>query len=256
MNTELDLIPRPKKNKEYKALYDIAVNSFRNGLSKEEIYIILSEDSRKITDEQLLLVINDAKKFIDDEYTKDREYMVSSHVARYNKDIEKLFNIDVSNVNKWKAKEMKNYAYFNLLETLHQKEKVLGLHTKNIQISINNKYNTKVVERKKSFDLSQLTLEEKIEFWQLLQKTKRTEDEISAIIENDDNVEDISYVEVKAEVGEQKSVEERLKEMTTPELPKSVQEEEKKNTTLLSIQDKLRASLLKEAEEKYKKAKE
>lgn len=60
------------------------------------------------------------------------------------------------------------------MESLFRKEKALGFHKKKFNIQVNNNKLTKKSTSLENFDMSKLSLEEKIELRNLLEKTKET----------------------------------------------------------------------------------
>lgn len=227
---------------------EMTCSLIRQGLSDQVIETTITHVG-KISREVAEKTVLQAKQIIKEEYSKDREFSVSLHIERYNKEIQRLFNIDVSDYNKYKAIEVKNYAFFNLLDVLTQKEKILGLHSKLVQIKINNTNTVKVTEKKKSFDLSLLTLEEKIDFYSLIQKVRRTEEEMISLVKRNR----INEVPVTEDIPHEEVIEKTNISQIEQRLPKI--ELIKEPDTILSLKEKLMETLAKKAEEASKKSK-
>jgi len=223
-----------------------AVEWLKEGMSHSAIKEMILLDKKKgpVTPEAATSILNEAIARMKVEYAKDRQHIVALHTQRYDRAIKKLLNINVDSFDKMKQRELKINAYLQVLETLFRKEKLLQMHTKSFQVRINNTVNAKVREKKQMFDLSKLTLEEKINFLQLMQKAKRGYNELQSVTliekKQKEVIEDIGYEEVQV-----------------PQLelykPKVEQEDTKSTTTLLSVQQKLADTLRRKAEEEFKR---
>lgn len=170
---------------------------------KMELFELSQKD--KTTLDEVSFLYNQGKKLIQSEYNREKDFVIASHIQRYNREIKRLFSIDVSDYNRWKAVEVKTNAYFNLLEVLQQKEKVLGLHSKQVHIKINNNVEIKETKVKPNFKLDALSFEEKVELLHLLEESEVDREDMS-IIPNEENETvsetiDIPHEEVKEEVS-------------------------------------------------------
>ena len=233
-----------------KKYQDQTLRMILDGATEQKILFTLvdiaSKDKCTLDDARVIYKI--ARKQLSQEYDRDREFVIANHINRYNKEIKRLFNIDVSEFNKWKAAEMKTYAYFNLLEVLQQKEKVLGLHSKRLHIKINNEINLKTKKETPTLNLSALTLQEKIELYHLLQESEIDQENMSIIPStkhkvNKEEIEDAEYVEELPNIDSIKAKEiSPTKEVDNP-------------NTLLTLQEKLAQANLKAFEKKIKEAK-
>lgn len=170
---------------------------------KMQLFELSQKD--KTTLDEITSIYNQSKRLLQSEYNREKDFVIASHVQRYNREIKRLFSIDVSDFNKWKAIEVKTNAYFNLLEVLQQKERVLGLHSKSIHIKINNNIEVKETKIKPNFRLDALTFQEKIELLHLLEESEINREDMS-IIPNEENEElnkntiDIQHEEIKEEL--------------------------------------------------------
>lgn len=227
-----------------------ALSMILDGATEQKVLFTLVEiaSKDKCTLDDARLIYRQARKGLAEEYDRDREFVIANHINRYNKEIKKLFNIDITEYNKWKGQEMKTYAYFNLLEVLQQKEKVLGLHSKQLHIRINNEINIKAKENAPKLNLKNLTLEEKIELYHLLEESKVDQENMSIIPSTKKKI-------VTGEIEEAEIIEEgtnfdriKIKEI-------GVIKEIDRPNTLLSLEDKLRLANLKVFEKKIKNAK-
>lgn len=238
----------------FSTLIELAKEILIKGSSRDEVKReLLSqsiEDEKLLTDIELSSLVNRAARKLSDDYDKDREFVVSLHIARYNEDIDKQINVDISEMNKYRGKEVKNYAYLQALELLYQKEKVLGLHNKSVQIKINNVNNVKVSVRKKKYNFENLSLKEMIELNNLIEKSKKNEEVGSIILRpKEEKVEDIEFEEVK-EIVEVVNIQQVQPTIIPPELLPAPEPK-----MFSDVQNRLKEALLKEAEEAFKRGK-
>lgn len=191
-------------------------------------------------------IVHEANKLIKQSYNYHKTQIVSLHTKRYDKQIQELLNIDVSRWEPYKQVGKKIEAYMYLLDVLQQKETLLGMHRKSFKIVINNEQTTVVRDKKPKIDISKLTLDEQIEFNTLLEKARRSEEDLISVILNDNANEVIEDVE--CEVVEKKNID-KMEHRKTKELnPVPV------GSTMLGIEDKLKLALQRKAKEEFKKA--
>lgn len=134
-----------------------------------------------------------------DAIKQHKERIIYEHLILYDKKIERELQDPVTKNPRFFNK-LKIDKLMNCLETMKQKETLLGLHKKKIRIVLNNKIK---FEKKKEqvqltqIDISQLSIEEKIELSELLEKAKG---ELQTIPDHFDydkmNAVDIEFEEV------------------------------------------------------------
>jgi len=190
-----------------------------------------------------------ANKLIKQDYDIQRSEVISIHTQRYDREIEVLLHfIPPWYIEEdWKREEAKNIAYMNCLGVLHQKEELLGMHRKAFRLIINNEETTIIKNTKPNIDLSKLTLEEKIELNQLMEKSRRTEDEIGGVIlrsEQTKVIEDIQHEVVEERLNIDRMENKQPKEFIEP-LPQ--------NMALSGIQEKMRLALRRKAKEELER---
>lgn len=190
-----------------------------------------------------------ANRLIKQDYDIQRSEVISIHTQRYDKEIDELLHF----VAPWyieedyKREEAKNIAYMNCLGVLHQKEELLGMHRKAFRLIINNEETTVIRNTKPNIDLSRLTLEEKVELNQLMEKSRRTEDEIGGVILRSEQakvIEDVEHEVVEEKLNIDRMENKQPKEIVQPHL---------ENMALLSIQEKMRLALRKKAKEELER---
>lgn len=236
----------------YQEAIRITTAWLRAGYSEQKVSELIQKHYERFTPPNVQYVLHQASQLIANQYSRDRKNVIALHLRRYNQELEELksFFIDQEYEN-IPSKFRVNVQLGKLgswIEVLNAKERVLQLHAKETQVKIYNKLNTKVKEKKVSFDLSKLTLQEKIDFLSLIQKSKRTQNELMGIVSSapvtQQQVEDIEH-----EVVETANVE-AIKQTNLPKPQKAITPRE----TLDDLTDKLKQTLLKKAEEEFKKA--
>ncbi len=103
-----------------------------------------------------------------------KERIIFEHLIIYDKKIEReLRNPQIRNINYYK--KVKIEKLLSCLDTMRQKETLLGLHRKKTRIVINNKVRfekQKISAELINIDTTALTMPEKVELLELLQKAK------------------------------------------------------------------------------------
>jgi hypothetical protein len=223
------------------------VRLFRSGRAESEVSDILLNDN--IAPTTILDLIQQAKASISKDFTKDRDYIVGQHVKRYDRDIQRLLHYMPRTADPQKGIEQKSNAYLRMIDTMGQKEKLLGYHAKNFNIKINNETIVTVKEKKKKWNLENLTLEEKIELLRLIGKSKRSDGEMYGIVLHGEEAKakDAEFVQLKsADTGE------NIHEINVAHVDlKAIKAEP---VTLLSAQEKLKQALLEQAKKAFKAA--
>ena len=186
--------------------------------------------------------------------------VISEHIKRYDNEIKRLREYRPTTSNPAFYRKLLNEANMCLLDTLHQKERLLGFHSKSFSLKIYNTINVNSNKIKKdSFDLSKLTLNEKIEFVNLINKATKTEDEMDPNVKieitknkKEEETIDIEHIEVKKEeVQEKTNIE--LIEVEEPE--ERIYNDEKMDAQI-TISEKLKQALLKKAEIEFSRLKD
>jgi hypothetical protein len=235
-------------------LYDeaasIAAEGFRDGLSEIAIAEKIKTAYPILNEAGLQIAIHRGSKLIADQHSRDGKSVVALHVRRYNKEIKDLLegkNAELESedleegMDGAKRRKIRIYQLQVLLNVMFAKEKVLQLHKKDTQIKIFNKLNAKVV-KKKDIDLTALTLQEKVEFLKLIQKTKPDQQQLITIkstqIKAEENVtEDIQHEEIKKLNVENVITYNERKELPAPKTKKNLD----------NVTEKLKAALQRKA---------
>lgn len=231
-----------------------AIDRIKSGLSidacKELICEEINPNTKKPYHERFAdEVALTANRLIKQDYDVQRSEVVSIHTQRYDKEIDNLLNFVAPSYiwEDYKREEAKNIAYMNCLSVLHQKEELLGMHRKAFRLIINNEETTIIKNTKPNIDLLRLTLEEKVELNQLMEKSRRTEDEIGGVILRSEQANVIEDIEHEV-------VEERLNiDRMENKQPKEIIQPHPENMALLSIQEKMRLALRMKAKEELER---
>lgn len=224
-----------------------AIDLFKEGLNKSMVESILKEEDKRLSDSVLNLIIIEAKNIIDDEYSKQSETIIGLHLTRYDNEINDLFNRDFSMLDIRSVRKVQVATWMSILDTMFQKEKLLGLHNKKLIVRFNQKNTTIVKSTNERYDLSKLTLQEKVDFLSLINKAKKDSNELFGVLSNrkseDQIVEDIQHEEI-----DQPNISkiEQIQPEVEPDPPT--------NTALIDVTTKLALALKKKAQEEFTKA--
>ena len=191
------------------------------------------------------MVVLTANKLVKKDYELQRTEVISLHMQRYDSEIQALlmYQAPPNERKPWLEEEMNVAARMNCLGVLHQKEQLLGMHRKEFRIVINNEETIEVRDQKTNIDLSKLSLEEKVELNELIEKSRQTEDEIGGVILRSEQAKEIEDVE--HEVISEKINIDRMENRE----PKVIEQPHPEGTALLSIQEKMRLALQRKAKE-------
>jgi hypothetical protein len=230
------------------------IDMIKSGIDLSTCEEILSEEinpntNKKFAPRFIHNAVVVASGLIRRNYEIQQEEVVGLHIKRYNEEITRLLNIKLDRIPPQKRLAVKVEAYMNCLDTLHQKEKLLGMHTKDFKIIINNEETTIVREKKPKLDISKLTLAEKIELNALLEKSRKSDDdEVCSVILKKDVVGET--IDIEAEVIVEKSNIDRMENRE----PQKAIDDKSQGQALMSLEDKLRETLRKRAQEEFLKA--
>ena len=234
-----------------KTLYQI-IDLLKSGLTKSLVQeIILNSEDNKFVAEYISELIIEASKEISEQYVTKNDQLIGLHLGRYNRKIKELFNKDFSSYDLAIQRKIKSAVFLDLLETLHQKEKLLQLHSKQTIVRFNQRNSININEIASKFNLEQLDHEEKVRLLELLLKTKLKdgEDTVSVILnKKETSITDILF----EEIGETPT----NVNLSKVEQIINIEEQviEKKYTSLEDIKRKLSQALEKVAREELIKA--
>lgn len=243
--------PKPKVEVPAINLYGEAIkfatDQLRDGYAEQWIVTTLQEAHSLLTPENIQFILQRASLEIANEHARDRGSIISLHVKRYDIELrkalaEKHLSVQLPHI----RRKMRIDTLQTALDIMFAKERVLQIHAKDTQIKIFNKLNAKIREKKIAYDLSLLTLPEKIEFLNLMMKAKRSQSELFSVqLKGAEKVitEDIEHVEVKTE--------DNITKIEQFNLPVPYVEP-KPEKTIDTVTNKLRAALAARAAKDFK----
>lgn len=137
-------------------------------------------------------IISDAKFLRNKEFELEKDYLIDIHLLRYENIYYDNINPNLDHVQPGFRKAVKCEHFITALETLFQKEKLLGIHTKKFKLHINSNVVSKKVNT--DFDMNMINMNEQLELLELLNKAKPTEVLVRPIVANENPLDiDISY---------------------------------------------------------------
>lgn len=126
-------------------------------------------------------IVSDANSIIRKEFESEKSLLLDLHLLRYEEIFIENFNVDLTDVPAGYKKAVKCEHLITAMDTLFQKERLLGVHTKNFKLKISNS----VLEKKEvEFDITKISREERLEMFSLLNKAKVKENFIQPISPN------------------------------------------------------------------------
>lgn len=217
------------------------VSLLRERKNSKEIYDYLGE-KYSIEGADAKAIISDAIVTIRREFELEKSFLLDVHLVRYEETYLKNFNADLSNVPPGYRKAVQAEHMITAMETLFQKEKLLGIHTKNFKLKSSNK----LLKRSDTeFDVTRLTPKERLRAYELLKKARNIEELVRPLLPSS-NPLDIDVVK-----KEDHMLDSPIKESTQTDI---IGDEEKKNVkpegrTLEEVHEKIENNL----KEKVKK---
>lgn len=231
--------------KSLKTIYR-AIDLFKEGLPRALVTEIITNE-KLITPTDVGELVGLGLRVIEDEFASDDQTTIGLHLTRYNKDIDDLLFIAENDYADGSMIKYKINTYLTVLEIMFAKEKLLQLHNRNTILKINQR-NTTIVQKETQpkYKLGKLSLEERIELLQLINKSKSIDgDDIKSITETQQE----EYVEFTELKGTQEGANVEKIEKVTP----VVEGERIPGGALLDVRERLRQSLERKAQEEYRK---
>lgn len=224
---------------------------YKEGLMRATIIEQLKEEgqfSESVIDDLLY----ESSSIIYEQFSSESTEVIGLHLKRYDRQIKSLFNKDYNRIALKIRFKVKSMAYFSILETLYQKEKLLNLHSKQTIIRFNQRNNINIpnpeADKKESFDISTLTLEEKVDFLKLIEKCSPR------------NINNLGVILRPKEIKEEETVDIEHEEVVNIEQIEQVNVEgkdvftEKPPLTIIDVKERLRQALEIKAKEAFKEA--
>lgn len=131
--------------------------------------------------------IQESKDFISKQFEIEKDYLIDLHVLRYEEMYRNFIEPDLTKISPAYHKITKANSLLQAVETLVQKERLLGLHSKNFKIRVSESHKQIENKKQKTYDLSYLHLSEQIELLSLINKTKVSDIVVAKSEEVDQN---------------------------------------------------------------------
>lgn len=180
-------------------IYEV-VGLMKQRIHTEEIYKYLL-DKYNFTSSTSTSIITDANSLIRKEFELEKEYLLDIHLVRYENIYHNNINPNLDHVQPGYRKAVLCEYHITALETLFQKEKLLGIHTKKFKLHINSNPNKQQINS--DFDMNLLHSNEQIELLSLLNKAKPIESLIRPVIANDNPLDiDSAYKKEEQDVND------------------------------------------------------
>lgn len=187
----------------YKQFSDIRIKPilkwFKEGKTDTEVLFLIMEIF-KVKESSAQTYLKSAKSCFKQELILERKFNIIQHVKRYDIDILKLSQYEPKTNSYAQTIQLKTEAYLDMLNLLQKKERVLGFHKRAQSIKIKNNININITKVERSFDFSSMTMEEKMNLYKLIEKTKITDEERYILKPNPnktvDQVIDIEHEEI------------------------------------------------------------
>ncbi len=156
---------------------DEALAWYKSGAKIREVKKKLEEQYSIKRSQTLEQISGDAKKRLAIEFEEEKNNLIDLHILRYNRIYEDKINIDPNTVAPHIRDIVLGESYETALNALIQKEKLLGFHTKNFKLEVNNFFTKKKTLEAPQFDFTTLSFKEKKELRELLSIIRKKDDD-------------------------------------------------------------------------------
>ena len=199
---QIEALYYPKYNEEKKVYYnslkkkfskieDLSINKFEKEIIEVVDLLKLKWTSFQIQDylqgkydlseSNRGLIISDAIALIRQSFELEKTFLIDIHLLRYEEIFLENLNANLDEVPVGYKKAMKCEHLITAMDTLFQKEKLLGIHTKAFKL----KATESMLQRPDTeFDMTILTANERLELFSLLKKAKNVEKLNKPFLEN------------------------------------------------------------------------
>jgi hypothetical protein len=210
------------------------IELFKEGFSSNYIREFLEKNKTGSRSVQAInIVIAEANAEIKNSQFSKQQEIIPIHLNKYHNQALRLLAVrdfteqDVlSGKTDWegfyKARDRKIKACNDCLQTILQKEQLLGYHREGFTLEINTEETVEIREEKPEFDVSEISFEEQLELYKLVKEAREDENELLAVIMTDKQASDQITVDVQHEIVETANVE----QITKIELPEPIKKSE------------------------------
>jgi len=130
-------------------IIELCLSYRRSGTVLLDLKLILKEKYPEITEALIQDCIFETKNILKKEFEIEKDFLVDIHNLRYEELFEKACNPNLGRIPPQYHNSIKAESYLNAIDILSQKEKSLGIHSKNFKIQINNYLQLKQRKRRK-----------------------------------------------------------------------------------------------------------
>lgn len=120
----------------------------------------------------IIEIMIDANSVIRREFELEKSFLLDIHLLRYEEIYTENITANLDDIPPGYRRAVSCEYHITAMETLFQKEKMLGIHTKNFKFQINN---VAAIQSDVEFDITKLTTGERLEVLRLLNKAKELE---------------------------------------------------------------------------------
>ena len=150
---------------------------YKSGAKTREVKKKLEEQYSIKRPQALEQISGDAKKKLAIEFEEEKNNLIDLHILRYNRIYEDKIDIDPNTVAPHIRDIVLGESYETALNALIQKEKLLGFHTKNFKLEVNNFFTKKKTLEAPQFDFTTLSFKEKKELRELLSLIRKKDED-------------------------------------------------------------------------------
>ena len=183
------------KLKDRFVIKDISVDPLYQERVQEAVSLLKQKNSSESVRENLQkkyrlnivqsgLIVTDANNLIRKDFEIEKSFLLDIHMIRYEEIYDDNINPDLSRVQPSYQKAVLCEHRLTAMDTLFQKEKLLGIHTKNFKQKINS--NKVSFKKDIEFDITKLRFNERMELLSLLNKAKPEEQLVRGVVANND----------------------------------------------------------------------
>ncbi len=226
-------------------VFEIA-NFLRQKFTSEEIRQRLSIEFKHISHHLFNSLISQANSIVKREFEQEKSYLLDIHLVRYEQIYQQNFKPDLEYVPPQYRKAVMCEHHITAMETLFQKEKLLGVHTKKFKLQANKS----VFQRTDTdFDFTKLSSKERLEVLRLLEKSKIKLELVRPSIA-EDQIDSIS-LSIEEKVLNESPIKQAIQ--TDIRAENSLLEQQSKGKALFEVQETIKKTLEQQVKDLFEK---
>lgn len=212
----------------YEKEINIVVDLLRSKKTTEQIREYIKTNLKHLKDSNINSIITDANSIVRKDFDLERSYLLDVHLIRYEKLYNDNFKPDLEYVPVGYRKAVMCEHHITAMETLFQKEKLLGVHTKKFKLHANKS----VLQRADTdFDFTKLTSNERLELFGYLNKARVTVELVRPIVSNNPLdvdttkiIEKDTVIEAPVKLSKQTDIKKELEDKELKDKGKNIHE--------------------------------